>query len=643
MAGKGSYESTPLKTLQRFHHSTLNSFGDGETLVEAIHRRPGCYGPNPIAYLSLLARRPGLTLGDVDEALINDRSLVRASAFRNSMFLIPAEDYPVYFKALHGTLVTSGMNRLRSDGIDDAELQRLADCLRNADFPLQKTENQVTDILFPGKERRPRTEVERQLLRKLCDIGVLVRTTSKGWKGNQFNYALIKHWLEGAEFSGENPEPARLEVVRRYLRAYGPARFEDIVWWTGLPATEVRHILEMLGREVVRFLVEGLGEGLLTMREMAETARKGGLQVPERILFLPLWDAYPLGWRDRTRVVDQRFAGWVYDADGNTTSIIVEEGRAIGLWQFRDGDSISLEFHIFEPYNNRLNAVRLAAEAHAAELAKVSGARDVRVVERALPAALAERPAASFLWPLGKDPIFRHSEGDYENPMDRRERVPNVLRSKFLDDERLIRPMLEEEMRKAHQKTQRDLTRASTNTLDGMQTYSIKADGKEPEKTPEAKSQPPAAVVAAKAQKDARVVAPKTHPSTAPSAKSEKSSAKPEAHKAAATVARVAATAANPSAAAAKPIKAVARPAKEAINPAKAPPKAPPKTAKATARPARAAAKPAAKKAARPAKKAARPAKAAVKPAKKAARPAKKAVKPAKKAVKPAKKAAQKN
>jgi len=95
MAGKGSFESTLLKTVQRYHHTTLNTFGDGETLVEAIHRRPGCYGPNPIAFLSLLARRPGLTLGDLDEALINDRSLVRATAFRGSMFLMPTEDYPV--------------------------------------------------------------------------------------------------------------------------------------------------------------------------------------------------------------------------------------------------------------------------------------------------------------------------------------------------------------------------------------------------------------------------------------------------------------------------------------------------------------------------------------------------------------------
>lgn len=439
MPAKGTYEATTLRHLQRYHHSTLNSFGDGETLVDAIHRRPGFYGPNPIAYLSLMARRPTLTLDDLEEALVNDRSLVRATAFRGSLFLMASEDYPIYLRALYDTLSTTGMGRLRSEGIDEAVLARFADRLRADGFAMPKQESEIIALLYPGKERRPGLDVERTLLRKLCDIGVLVRTTSKGWKGNQFHYALAEQWLDGVSLLPEQVEQARVELVRRYLRAYGPARLEDAVWWTGLPPAEVRRVLEVLGREVVKFPVEGLADGLLTLREVADQTRKGAGQ-PERILFLPLWDAYPLGWRDRTRVVEPRFAPWVYDAAGNTTSIIIEEGRCIGLWQFRGDESIALEFHIFEPYANRLNAVRLAAETHAGQLGIVAAARDVRVIERALPAALAQRPAASFLWPLGKEPVFRLGENDDDSPMDRRERQPNVLRSKFLDDERLVRP-----------------------------------------------------------------------------------------------------------------------------------------------------------------------------------------------------------
>src|SRR5438270_5818292 len=294
MPAKGTFEATPLRQLQRYHHTTLNSFGDGETLVEAIHRRPGFYGPNPIAYLSLMARRPTLTLGDLDEALVNDRSLVRATAFRGSLFLLASEDYPLYFRALYDTLSTTGMSRLRSEGIDELQLQRFAEKLRTENFGMPKGDAEIIASLYPGKERRPGVDVERTLIRKLCDIGVLVRTTSKGWKGNQFNYALAEQWLEGASLMPEQVEQARVEVVRRYLRAYGPARNEDIAWWTGLGLADIKRVLDALGREVVKFPVDGLGEGLVTLREVADQTRKGGGQATS-ILFLPLWDAYPLG------------------------------------------------------------------------------------------------------------------------------------------------------------------------------------------------------------------------------------------------------------------------------------------------------------------------------------------------------------
>jgi hypothetical protein len=446
MGMKTPFELTSLKTLQRYHHTTLNAFGDGETLVEAVQRRPGMYGPNPIAYLSLLARRPTLTPGDLDEALINDRSLVRAAAFRGSVFLMPSEDYPIYFRALHDTLTSSGMSRLRSAGIDERALGVAATKLRAAAFTVQKTDRQIMEILYPARSNAINVDVEKLMLRKLCDIGVLARTTTKGWKGNQYNFALVEGWLGIETLEPDNVEPAKVELVRRYLRAYGPARIEDVSWWTGFTAVETRRLFESMGREIVRMPIDGLGEGLVTLRETADLIKKGGVPSPERVLFLPLWDAYTVGWRDRTRVVDPRFAPWVYDPQGNAASIIVEEGRAVGVWQFRDGDSITLEFHVFEPYNNRLNAVRLAAETHAGELARVAGARDMRVVERVLPPPLADRPAQSFLWPLGKDPVFR-SDGELENPMDRRERAPNVMRTKFLDDERLSRPS--DEVRKA--------------------------------------------------------------------------------------------------------------------------------------------------------------------------------------------------
>src|SRR5690606_6806644 len=178
----------------------------------------------------LMARRPTLTLGDLEEALMNDRSLVRAGAFRNSVFVVATEDYPLYFRALYESLSGSGMSRLRSTGYDEQALHGFARRLREApEFDRPQSPAQLSDILFPAKVKRPDADVERVIFRKLCDLGVLLRTSSKGWKGNQFNYALADRWLEGVTLTHEHPEPARVELVRRYLRTYGPARIEDAV------------------------------------------------------------------------------------------------------------------------------------------------------------------------------------------------------------------------------------------------------------------------------------------------------------------------------------------------------------------------------------------------------------------------------
>lgn len=437
MAIKPPLDPTPLKVLQRYHQAVLNTFHDGETLVDAVQRRPGIYGPNPIAFLSILARRPTVTISDLEEALVNDRSLVRAGAFRGSMFLIATEDYPLYFRAFHNMLSNGGMAKLKANGIDDHTLSVYAHRLRESKFPMSKSSGELLDIILPVREKKPPSDIERVIFRKLCDLGVIVRTTSKGWKGNQYNYALVDNWLNGMMLTKEQGDQARTEVTRRYLATYGPARAEDIEWWTGFTPQEVRRSIDNLGREVLKFPVDGLDESLIGLKETVDAIRKWQSE-PGQIQFLPLWDAFILGWADRTRVVEAKYHPWVYDKAGNGASTIVEDGRVIGLWQFRDGDSITLEFHVFESFATRLNAIRLAADDYASSLARVAGSTDIRVIERALPPPLAERPPASFMWPLGKQPVFQQSGfSGLRNPMDRRGQ--NTYRGKYLDDDSLVR------------------------------------------------------------------------------------------------------------------------------------------------------------------------------------------------------------
>lgn len=438
MASRIVVEQIPLGSLRRYHHSTINTFDDQETLVDAVTNRPGFFGPSPVAFLSLIARRRSIKFGDLEEALSNDRTLVRANAFRASLFLLSAGDYPIYFRALYPILKSVAMEHLISSGVSEAMLQRFAQRVRENSFELPRSHEEIFSTLFSSNQRRYSREIERLIIRKLCDIGVLVRVSSKGWKGNQFSYAAAEDWLPEISLRPDNPESARTETVRRYLRAYGPATIDDICWWTGLPKNQIERSVAHLRREAMRFPVEGLKGDLIGLRENYECMRKNRPE-DDGILLLPCWDPFLLGWRSRSRIVGKEWAKYVFDAWGNAASAIVQDGRVVGLWQFRDSQINILEFSVFEPYRSIRKAIFKVAESHAMLLAELSGAVAVNIIERRLPEPLTERPKGSFLWPLGKELPFKTSDKKLlESPMERRS--SNTYRGKYLDSPNIVQP-----------------------------------------------------------------------------------------------------------------------------------------------------------------------------------------------------------
>jgi len=437
MASRLVVERVPLKILQKHHHSWLNNFGDQETLVDAVGNRPGFFGPNPVAFLSLMARRPTIRLGDLDEALVNDRALIRAPAFRGSLFLLNIQDYPIYFRTFHHGLMQRGLQTLTAAGISKAHLTHFAELITAANPALPLPVSGIIDIIFPRREK-PTTEIAHRIMQKLCDMGVLVRASAKGWKGNDFSYALLSTWAPELSLKLDNPETARTETIRKYLRAYGPASMEDIAWWTGLPMLQCQRSVSHMRREAIRFHVESYRDDMIGLKETVDLLRRRA-PMEEEIQLLPQWDPYILGWRCRKRVADKEWLPFIYDPFGNAVSVIVDCGKVVGVWQFRDNEINLLEVHIFAPYRERKSAIMQKVEEWARALTSLTGAQSANIVERPMPAPLAERPAGSFLWPLGRHQGGTQSaEKDLTSPMERR--MSNTFRQKYLDNEFLVRP-----------------------------------------------------------------------------------------------------------------------------------------------------------------------------------------------------------
>lgn len=437
MASRLVVERVPLRTLQKYHHSWLNNFGDQETLVDAISNRPGFFGPNPVAFLSLIARRPSILLGDIDEALVNDRTLIRASAFRGSLFLLNTQDFPIFFRTFHNFLFQRGLQKLHDEKITKAHLFHFSDLLSSADPTLPLSIPGIVEIIYPGRRERPSPQTCHRIVQKLCDMGVLVRATAKGWKGNDFNYALLKKWVPDISIKPDNPETARTETVRKYLRAYGPATIEDVAWWTGLPIVQCQRSIAHLRREAVRFHVETYRDDMIGLKETVDNLKKRN-PVEEEIQLLPPWDPYTLGWRCRRRIADKDLLPLIFDAQGNAANVIVDSGRVIGLWQFRDSETNMFEYHVFQRYNDRKKAALQKIEDFCRTITKLTGAMSANISEKNILGPLSNRPLGSFLWPLGKSSNnFEPKNINEVSPMERR--TANTFRQKYLDNDYLVR------------------------------------------------------------------------------------------------------------------------------------------------------------------------------------------------------------
>jgi hypothetical protein len=95
-------------------------------------------------------------------------------------------------------------------------------------------------LLAEGKSYAASQSVVTRVLMQLAADGRVIRGRPRGsWTSSQFRWAPIEAWLpEGVD---DLPtDTARVELVRRWLTAFGPGTPADVKWWTGWTAGEVK-------------------------------------------------------------------------------------------------------------------------------------------------------------------------------------------------------------------------------------------------------------------------------------------------------------------------------------------------------------------------------------------------------------------
>ena len=247
------------------------------------------------AYLQLWTRNHALTRAGIEDALWKTRTLVKTSLMRQTLHLIPTDEFAIYIAALRPSRFAQAMRVMDRCGITRDESEAL--------IPL------IMETLSSGPLRRPaiaaaiRPKASKQVRFWMENSWSLVRLpVAEGLicygrgEGNEIVFIRTDHWLPKLKLELMSATEAQCALLRKYLRAYGPATLHDFSHWAGLPMQEVRPLRALFEPELAE--IPGDKKNCFLLRKDVAVLNSSPA-VKASIRLLPNFDAYLLAHREK--------------------------------------------------------------------------------------------------------------------------------------------------------------------------------------------------------------------------------------------------------------------------------------------------------------------------------------------------------
>jgi hypothetical protein len=300
-------------------------------------------------HLAAAARMVTPSTAAMEEALYDDRSLVRMLGMRRTMFVVPDDLAPVVQASCTDAIAAVERRRLvqhlQAAGVAKDVPRWLrkveADTLRAL---AERGEATATELAAAvpalriqlsfgeGRDWTGTQGVSTRVLSLLAAEGHIVRGRPRGtWTSNQHRWALMAAWLPRGAHTVD-AEAASTELLRRYLAAFGPVSTADMRWWTGWTAGKVTRALAAVG---VREVELTAGPGFVLAEDAEPVA-----EAPPWAALLPSLDPTAMGWTERDWYVGPHRTA-LFDRSGNIGPTVWWNGKVVGGWaQRRDGEVV---------------------------------------------------------------------------------------------------------------------------------------------------------------------------------------------------------------------------------------------------------------------------------------------------------------
>jgi hypothetical protein len=280
----------------------------------------------PAARLQIRARNPKIARADIEAALWQSRTLVRALAMRQTVHLIPSDEFPIYIAALQSSRVPPVLRIMARFGIEVEEADALTAAILETLAAGPMTKAAVEAAVRPQVSQRVRAWMDKvwNVLRLPLVQGLVCYGSGEG---NEVRFVRTDHWL--AKFQPVAEGEAQALLLRKYLGAYGPATPQDFAHWSGMPVKQCALTFKELQEELVP--VDEWGMILEPDRKVLNAATIRNTSVK----LLPAFDPLLLAHSKKHHLIEDRYYKRVYRSLGWISPVILVGGRIVGTWSHK--------------------------------------------------------------------------------------------------------------------------------------------------------------------------------------------------------------------------------------------------------------------------------------------------------------------
>jgi hypothetical protein len=319
------------------------------------------------AFLQIWARNHAIRRADIESALWRNRTLVKTSLMRQTLHLIPADEFPLYIAALKSSRIAAALRVMARFGIEREEGEALTPLIMNvlSSGPLGRVA--IAKAIRPKVSKRVRNWMENSwsLVRLPVAEGLICYGPGEN---NEIVFIRVDRWLPKLKLKPMPAIAAQCTLLKKYLSAYGPATLTDFSHWSGIPMQEVRPLRALVEPGLVE--IPGEKKNCFLLRE--DKAVLNVIRGREAcIRLLPSFDSYLLAHREKDHLLSLKHYKRVYRNQGWISPVVLIDGAVAGVWSHKlQNKKLVVRINPFEKLSR---SARAGAEREARHLADFFG------------------------------------------------------------------------------------------------------------------------------------------------------------------------------------------------------------------------------------------------------------------------------